>query len=151
MRILTVRQPWAWAIIHAGKDIENRSTNIAGDYRGPIAIHAAKRCTVDEVRAAIVEFPPVSDDVKSRLQRNRLFGGDPLHVGAIIGVVDLVDVHPCHGSATEPIGGCSPWADYSAMHHLVLENPRALATPIPYTGARDPDPLHGRVGHADPA
>lgn len=22
---LSVRQPWAWAIIHAGKDIENRS------------------------------------------------------------------------------------------------------------------------------
>lgn len=22
---LSVRQPWAWAIIHAGKDIENRT------------------------------------------------------------------------------------------------------------------------------
>ena len=42
MRILTVRQPWAWAIIHGGKDVENRVRNIAGDYHGPIAIHAAK-------------------------------------------------------------------------------------------------------------
>jgi hypothetical protein len=30
MRALTVRQPWAWAIVHGGKDIENRTRNIAG-------------------------------------------------------------------------------------------------------------------------
>ena len=24
MKALTIKQPWAWAIIHAGKDIENR-------------------------------------------------------------------------------------------------------------------------------
>ena len=41
MRILTVRQPWAYAIVHLGKDVENRVRNIAGDYRGPVAIHAA--------------------------------------------------------------------------------------------------------------
>ena len=29
LRILTVRQPYAWAIIHGGKDIENRTRNIA--------------------------------------------------------------------------------------------------------------------------
>lgn len=39
--ILTVRQPWAWAIIHAGKDVENRTwpTN----YRGKLLIHAGKK------------------------------------------------------------------------------------------------------------
>ena len=40
MRVLTVRQPWAWAIVHGGKDIENRTRNVAGAYRGPVAIHA---------------------------------------------------------------------------------------------------------------
>ena len=42
---LSVRQPWAWAIIHAGKDIENRSwqaVNRGLDQRGRIAVHAAK-------------------------------------------------------------------------------------------------------------
>lgn len=24
MRALTIRQPWAWAVIHAGKTVENR-------------------------------------------------------------------------------------------------------------------------------
>jgi hypothetical protein len=39
MRALTVRQLWAWAIIHAGKDIENRSwTNKHAT--GTIAVHA---------------------------------------------------------------------------------------------------------------
>jgi ASCH domain len=36
--VLTVRQPWAWAIIHGGKDVENRSWRTK--YRGPLLIHA---------------------------------------------------------------------------------------------------------------
>lgn len=30
LRVLTVRQPWAWSLIEGGKDVENRSRNIAG-------------------------------------------------------------------------------------------------------------------------
>lgn len=43
---LSIRQPWAWAILHRGKPIENRtwSTHL----RGPICIHAAKGMTRDE-------------------------------------------------------------------------------------------------------
>ena len=40
LRVLTVRQPWAWSLIEGGKDCENRVRNIAGSYRGPVAIHA---------------------------------------------------------------------------------------------------------------
>ena len=29
MRVLTVRQPWAWAIIHGQKDVENRVRSLA--------------------------------------------------------------------------------------------------------------------------
>jgi len=43
MKALSVRQPWAWAIIYALKDIENRGWPI--NYRGDILIHAAKTCT----------------------------------------------------------------------------------------------------------
>ena len=28
MKALTVQQPWAWAIVHGGKDVENRTANI---------------------------------------------------------------------------------------------------------------------------
>lgn len=43
MKAITVRQPWAWAIIHAGKDIENRSWKTKT--RGRVAIHAASGMT----------------------------------------------------------------------------------------------------------
>ncbi|WP_319498034.1 hypothetical protein [uncultured Cohaesibacter sp.] len=52
---LSVRQPWAWAIIHAGKDIENRSwqaINRGLANRGPIAIHAAKGMSAAEYISA---------------------------------------------------------------------------------------------------
>ena len=46
---ITVRQPWAYAIIHAGKTIENRSWPTK--LRGTVAIHAGQALdhqTIDE-------------------------------------------------------------------------------------------------------
>ena len=43
MLSLTVKAPWAWAIIHAGKDVENRTWSTS--CRGPLAIHAGLGCT----------------------------------------------------------------------------------------------------------
>jgi hypothetical protein len=137
MRILTVRQPWAWAIIHGYKDVENRVTNIAGDYTGPMAIHAGLAWDDDgpfhPAMAAAFSIENVWD---VELER-----------GAIIGVVDLVRSHP--GTVTkgphfgrvascfEPgkeYGLCSSWAEHD-HHHLQLANPRPLANPIPFKGA----------------
>ena len=53
MKAITVRQPWAWAIMHDGKDVENRSRNIAGTYRGPVVIHAG---LTDDDDAALDEY-----------------------------------------------------------------------------------------------
>ncbi len=71
--------------------------------------------------------------------------------GAIVGVVDLVNVHsasviggcgwmrhdcPDHGTCREH---CSPWAFGPSpdgwYQHLVLKNPRPLSEPIPFKGA----------------
>lgn len=41
MKALSIRQPWADAIIHGGKDIENRTWGTG--YTGPILIHASKQ------------------------------------------------------------------------------------------------------------
>lgn len=138
MRAITVRQPWAWAIIHGGKDVENRTRNIAGAYRGPVAIHVALSIgdaaawTAPNVQAALL-----AHDVETDW---------PLTLGRIIGVVDLVDVHSGLNSERarlravrscyqpgKPWGPCSPWA-MPDHHHLVLANPRPLAEPIPYKG-----------------
>lgn len=149
MRILTVRQPWAWAIIHGGKTVENRPRNIAGGYRGPVAIHAG----LEVDTAALTSLNVVGAVALTRIFKGAghpsTFKRSP--TGAIIGVVDLVDVHMvkqwtgmsnvCFDDHT-PVGAiCSPWAqNYLEFprhegYHLVFENPRPLAEPIPYTGA----------------
>ncbi len=44
MKALSIRQPWIWAILNAGKRIENRSKWRGCSYRGPVLLHAAKGC-----------------------------------------------------------------------------------------------------------
>ena len=51
-KCLSVRQPWAWLIVHGHKPLENRSW--ATSYRGPLLIHAAKGMT----RAECVDDSP---------------------------------------------------------------------------------------------
>src|SRR5262245_60955396 len=106
MRALTVRQPWAWAIIHAGKDIENRSwTNKHAT--GTIAVHAGSGV-----------------DPFDRLPRGtRKPGRDELIHGAIIGVVDVVAV--VNGHRSKWFNGPLGW---------VLRNPRPLPQPIACPG-----------------
>ena len=146
MRCLTVRQPYAWAIIHGGKDVENRTRNIAGSYRGPLLIHAAKQLADDDhlddrVASAVGELaragyplprvPQIAGDAPTPGNVITPWYG---HLGGVIGVVDLVDVHKaarCVGIHGEH---CSDWANPDG-EHLVLANPRPFAEPIPYRGA----------------
>jgi hypothetical protein len=104
MKVLTVKQPWAWAIIHGGKDIENRGWRTL--YKGPLAIHAGARMHT------FTEMPPRTAAVP-----------DDLVFSAIVGVVDLVDV--VEASRSKWFGGQFGW---------VLRNARPLARPIPCAG-----------------
>jgi len=115
---LSVRQPWAWAIIHAGKPVENRSEASVrnGSMREMIgrriAIHAAKGMTRDEFESAArfmatlgVTCPPAAD-----LDRGGVIG----HVR----VDAVVKDHP------------SPW--FFGPRALVLADP----VPVPFIGAK---------------
>ena len=82
MKALSVRQPWAWAIIHAGKDIENR-TRITR-YRGPVAIHAT-RCTRGEYEDAAKTIKAICGATVPP------WGVIRETFGVVIGVVDLWD------------------------------------------------------------
>lgn len=134
MRALTIRQPWAWAIIHGGKDIENRTRNIAGSYRGPVAIHAGLVAYEQNNLASQTHRAAHGTEVDTEIA-----------FGAFIGVADLVDVHLASGywrwtgtnGADEWLRGCceSPWAqcqpaDHHELVHLELANPRPLPEPI---------------------
>ena len=81
MKVLSVRQPWAWALIYGGKDIENRFWSTK--YRGPIAIHASKGMTKKEYNEALEYINKIVN-----IGNRKIF----LEFGKIIGVVDLVDV-----------------------------------------------------------
>jgi ASCH domain len=108
MLALTVRQPWAWAIIHAGKDVENRSWPTS--YRGPLAIHAATKTDPNGPGfLSSLGFDPADDD---------------LTLGAVIGIVDLAAVVQ---------NRISPWA-FDGYWHWVLHNPRPLPKPVRYRG-----------------
>ena len=58
-RAITIRQPWAWAILSAGKDIENRSRKMAPP--GWYLLHAAKGMTLDEYEAATAFISRITD------------------------------------------------------------------------------------------
>lgn len=135
MKAITVRQPWAWAIVEAGKLIENRSRGTS--YRGPLAIHAGRTWSergADDPRV-VVPWATAND---LRLVDVEHVDSAGLAVGAIIGVADLVDVHP-------DAGCCRPWGEssyeeaggrtISTVHHLVLENALPLRGPLDCRGA----------------
>ena len=166
LRVLTVRQPWAWSLIEGGKDVENRSRNIAGSYRGPVAIHAGLARFEDDglwsVREAIKSLDLGYEASDSQVwAADHVESTDPRFVyGAIIGVADLVTVHrsrsrgeydiSCGAEDLEQVWGptCSEWAE-DAPWHLMFANPRRLETPIPYKGAlglrRLPDEVEAHV------
>ena len=121
--VLSVRQPWAWAIVHAGKTVENRShafVRRVGGYRGQLCIHAAKGMTRDEYESAAafmagigVACPPPADLVR----------------GAIIGTVVLEEVMI---RVREADMAADPWLFGPCA--LVLTRPRAVE-PVPAKGA----------------
>jgi hypothetical protein len=82
VKVLVVRQPWAWLIVHGYKDIENRTWKTK--FRGTLLIQAS------------ANLPPKWD-----LDENRLFARkrgvkvpEVLEQGGIVGVVQLEDCVP---------------------------------------------------------
>ncbi|MEM1272485.1 MAG: hypothetical protein AAGF88_01640 [Pseudomonadota bacterium] len=76
---LSVRQPWAWAILHAGKEIENRSLGAIRSGRmdvGRIALHAASGMTRKEYDWALWRMTQdgISVPLPSDLPRRAIVG-----------------------------------------------------------------------------
>lgn len=121
---ISVRQPWAWAIIHAGKHLENRSAFAVKHMRGvmrsgPLAIHAAKGMTRDEYESARNFM------VGRLLVKHADFPSpDKLVRSAVIGVAHFETV------VSE---SASPW--WMGPRALVLSRQEALLDPLPCVGA----------------
>ena len=111
MIALSIRQPWAWLIIHAGKDIENRSWPTT--VRGPVLVHASKGMTVMEYKDAACW----AEEALGILVPPR----DQLQFGGIIGQVEIAD---------SVWASKSPW--FSGPYGFVLRNPK----PMPFREVR---------------
>lgn len=113
MLALSIRQPWAWLILHAGKPVENRDwpTRV----RGRILIHASKGMTRSEYDDACrfahrlgvnTNLIPLPRDIER---------------GGIVGSIELVDCVLHHDS---------PW--FCGRYGFVLRDPR----PLPFRAYR---------------
>lgn len=111
---LSIRQPWAWLILHGGKDVENRTWRT--QFRGRFFIHASKGMTKTEFNACrqfvVREFPGIW-----------LPPAHALPLGGIVGEVELVD---CVGETS------SRW--FAGHWAFVLRNPITLPF-IPCAGS----------------
>ena len=116
MIALSIRPPWAWAIIHAGKDVENRSRRC--HYRGRFLIHASLELTSDDFAKATQSLTAAGEIAIVPRE-------DEFEVGGFVGSVELVDVVEACGSAWYQPGAFA-W---------ILRNPRPMPF-LPYTGRR---------------
>lgn len=98
---LSIRQPWAWLILHGGKDIENRTWRIS--YRGRFLVHASQGMTAAEYQ---------SSATFARSQNITLPPAHELERGGIVGSVELT--HCVTGSS-------SPW--FFGPYGFLLKDP----------------------------
>jgi hypothetical protein len=125
MRALSLTQPWAWLVVHGGKDIENRVWNTK--FRGGFLVHAAKgmkRSDYDDARrfAETVQGYQFAHDMPLPEQLER---------GGIVGAANLYTViHPLRPSE---MPGRLPW-HMPEQYGFVLGDMRPLPF-LPCKGA----------------
>ena len=112
MKALSIRQPWAWAIIHARKDIENRKWNTK--YRGSFFVHAAKKFDRQGYDWLLQN--------KELLHIASLPQPTEFRSGGLIGTVNIIDCVEDHGSN---------W--FFGPYGFLLEDPKPIDF-IPYKG-----------------
>lgn len=97
---LSIRQPWAWLIVHGYKDIENRDWPTS--FRGKLLVHAGQTMTRKFYEATVGELR------LSGLCPADLPAYEDLPRGGLVGwtrVVDCVTEHPSPWKTSYPFEG----------------------------------------------
>ncbi len=123
LQALSIRQPWAWLIINAGKDIENRTWPTR--FRGDVLIHAGKTMTRKEYDEAM-DWIVLNAGLPLDFHEPKF---DELQRGGIVGIVEIT------GCVTE---SKSPW--FVGDYGFTLKN----AKPLPFR------PCNGALGFFHP-
>jgi hypothetical protein len=107
---LSIRQPWTWAILYAGKRVENRTW--ATLFRGPIFLHAGMAVDWESLDDLAAEIRAVSEPRPAAVR------------GALVATAQLVG---CVRPESAPTGQrrwvAGPWC-------FLLEDVKPLAEPI---------------------
>lgn len=130
MKALTIDAPWAWAIVHGHKRVENRTWRT--NHRGPLAIHAGRSTRSDAAAAAVFAELGIQAPTGEDLDLLR---------GRVLGVVDVVGVanYP-PDTAGDGLGdeAAPPWLANDPFatgpRCWVLANPVALSDPNLFSG-----------------
>lgn len=116
--VLSIRQPWAWLVVHAYKPVENRTWPTT--FRGPLAIHAGKTM-------ARRYYDEIVDSLKADgLCPPDLPAFEELERGGIVGAVRVVDCVEVFDS---------PWKEPDSFGFILAD-----ARPFPFI------PCVGRLG-----
>jgi len=131
-KTLTVKQPWAWGLIHGPKRIENRGWEC--HHRGPLLIHAGKSRSyfsdADDLDAAMLAF---REELGADLP-----APDQLDYGVILGIVDVVDCLRLNVALRRYVDAGHPDQRPFAEgpYCIITANPQPLKRPVPYRGAQ---------------
>ena len=109
MRAISVKQPWAWAIVAGYKDVENRSRQT--NFRGPLLVHAG--LSLDPIGFQFLWETGLYKALPSALPQ-----------GGLVGMVEVVDCIK---------GYDSEWA-FPGHWHWVLKKPRQFRNILPCPG-----------------
>ncbi len=130
VKVLSIRQPWAWLIVNGYKGVENRTWNTK--HRGLFLIHAGKTMTkedwqdaVDTVnQSGVPDLLQLMEHEKDFIERRR---------GGIVGMAHLVNT--VHQNDRRLLANKDkPW--FFGEYGFVLDNQCTL----PF------EPLKGRLG-----
>jgi hypothetical protein len=128
-KAISIRQPWAWAIINAGKRIENRSRRF--NFRGPICLHASlhKDASGEEWAACMAILDGIHGTLTMRelaFQQGRWSSArtsDEARRGGIVGTAEIIGCV----ELSDSLWFCGPFG-------IVLENVQPVEF-VPVKGA----------------
>src|ERR1035437_8983167 len=110
VRVLSIQQPWAWAIVEGHKRVENRTWTTK--HRGAVLIHAGVNVRGPEDFESLRREHHLRAPSRSEIDR-----------GCIVGVAELIDV-----VTPKDAKGFGRW--FVGPYGFVLRNATALRKPV---------------------
>ena len=135
MWAISLIQPWAWAILHAGKDVENRTWDLPAQFVGRrVMLHASKRVTRSD-------FDDAADMIEE-LSEVKVPAYERVPMGGLVGAVTFT-------GSLAPGEGSTPWHSREQFGWLVHDPVSLPEFCIPCKGAlgfwRVPEELAERI------